>query len=327
MTDNIFTPPLFSEDIQYPDWINEVECWVRMTPLAKKKRGMALAYKGLPLGSKIRQSVFSELGYQKLEAEDGVEQLIAYMDELYLKNDLESSREKFTNFIRYRKDSEETMEEYVLNFDRKYRESEKCDILKMGNGAKGFLLLDHSKLNHQQQQLVLTGVNYEEKEQIHEQMKSSLVKYFGKACMANRETTPSIQYKSEDAFYSTRTYSRGRPTRGNWRGHGGKVSNGRGMRKQNPEINGKVSRCIVCQSIYHWASVCPDRSPEEKIYEVSHSNSEEQELEHCNYVSHNDKTHVETNAEFTERMIGLMQDGTFQKILDAHPEPEEKIVY
>ena len=255
------------------------------------------------------------------------------MDELYLKDDLQTSREKFTNFIRYRKDSEETMEEYVNNFDRKYRESEKCDILKMGNGAKGFLLLDHSKLNHQQQQLVLTGVNYEEKDKIHEQMKSSLVKYFGKACMANGETTPSIQFKSEDAFYNTRTYSRGRPTRGNWRGRGGKVSNGRGVRKLNPDDGtGKPSRCAICQSIFHWASVCPDK-PEERVYEVSHSNSEE-DLEQCNYVSHEGNETDNSVSEFTEKMIGLMIDGTFQKIVDAHPEqkyahpePEEKIVY
>ena len=53
------------------------------------------------------------------------------MDKLYLKDDLQTSREKFTDFIRYRKDSGETMEEYVHHFDRKYRESEKCDVLRM----------------------------------------------------------------------------------------------------------------------------------------------------------------------------------------------------
>ena len=73
MADNLFSPPEFKDEKQYNNWLNEVHCWLRMTNLAKKKRGMALAYKGLPQGSKIRESVFADLGYEQLEAEDGVE--------------------------------------------------------------------------------------------------------------------------------------------------------------------------------------------------------------------------------------------------------------
>ena len=42
-----------------------------------------------------------------------------------------------------------------------------------------------------------------------------------------------------------------------------------GKRKKNPvESDGKVSKCIICESIYHWAHDCPD-AYENKIAEHS----------------------------------------------------------
>ena len=41
------------------------------------------------------------------------------------------------------------------------------------------------------------------------------------------------------------------------------------MSKKNPvDFSGNPSKCAVCESVYHWAKDCPDKSRESDSFEV-----------------------------------------------------------
>ena len=83
---------------------------------------------------------------------------------------------QFSDFMNYKKQPRETMEEYVNHFDRLYKNLEKHKVLQMENEGKSFLLLHNAQLTKIQQDLVLSKIKYEDKHTIYLQMKIALIK-------------------------------------------------------------------------------------------------------------------------------------------------------
>ena len=84
-----------------------------------------------------------------------------------------------------------------------------------------FKLLDASKIPNRDRQLVLTGVNYTERDTLFEQMKTSLKKFHGEQSTSlsssshGTESNIKIEPKSDDSYCTS--YSRGYP--GNYYRH------------------------------------------------------------------------------------------------------------
>ncbi|CAL4069464.1 unnamed protein product [Meganyctiphanes norvegica] len=182
MDNSIMNPPKFDPEFikkSFEIYRKEVECWGSVTNIAKSKQGMAVAL-SLPDDSSIKNKIFTELETADLQSTNGVDKILEYMDKLYLKDDLLNANEMFNNFDDYVKKPSDTMKEYVMEFDRLYRRCEKYTVLKIGDGALGFYLLKKAKLDDRETQLVLTGVDYKNKDvTIYEQMSSALVKFLG----------------------------------------------------------------------------------------------------------------------------------------------------
>ena len=77
-------PPVFTTNKPYSRWVDEIKAWQALTDLDAKKRGIAIAL-SLPEEGKnsIRDKVFSELTVDVLNADDGVEKLILFMDKIF----------------------------------------------------------------------------------------------------------------------------------------------------------------------------------------------------------------------------------------------------
>ena len=71
-----------------------------------------------------------------------------------------------------------------------------------------FKLLDGAKLNHRDRQLVLTGVDYTNRETLFEQMKKALRKFHGEQAIPSSSDPPAAIkvepaiYNEEEAYYS-----------------------------------------------------------------------------------------------------------------------------
>ena len=80
---NYKNPPQFEDSMEYEMWKKEGALWKTCCKLEKKEQGPALA---LSLQGKARMSVL-ELDVATLNTDDGVSQVIAKLDEIYLKDE------------------------------------------------------------------------------------------------------------------------------------------------------------------------------------------------------------------------------------------------
>ena len=309
-TETPAVPPKFIPDsMQYSLWKKEVNMWSHVTNITKSKQGVMVALYSLPPGSKIKDNVMEQLGEGELKNERGLENLMKFLDKIYQKNDIFTARDKFNEFLYCELKDFESMDEYIMEHNRLYKRVEKFDICKMSSGARGFLLLERAKLTFKEQQFVLTGVNFEESDTLHEQIEASLLKFFGKQATSTIQKQSSITLKEEDSFYtagySQRPFSKGNFYRGNRsRGFNHRGGQGRGygnvqpgpsspkllgatggtsrpkQKKVNLDQYGNIVLCYNCGSKFHLVKECPDRQfSSHQIYETSHDSSELKEKE------------------------------------------------
>ena len=293
------TPPVFSEAKPYARWIEEVKAWQEVTALAKEKHGLAIALTLPEQGAKsIRDKVFSEVSIDELKKDTGVATLIKFMDNVFKKDELSAAYEAYTVFDRYRKPTETTMEEFVIEFEKLYNKTKKYQM-ELPQPVLAFKLLESAQLEHKDRQLVLTAVDYKKPDKMFEQMQTSLKKFFGQQSMPSGKTRdemdvkiePVLMTKQEGAFYTGRggyrgngrgRYGTGQPERRNnyRRGQGSRGSgwNQRGMpKKLNPlGPDGYPLKCSSCESIRHLLKDCPD-SYENMQKKVLMSDSKEEE--------------------------------------------------
>ena len=276
------TPPLFLESKPYSRWVDEIKVWQAVTDLDKKKQGAAIALSLPENEGSTRDKVFSELGVDKLNSVDGAETLISFMDKIYKKDELSAAYEYYTEFDRYQRTSQVSMESYVAEFEKLYNRTKKYNMT-LPQSVLAFKLLEGAGLEHKDRQLVLTGVDYSDMENLFKQMTTSLVKFFGKQSMPSGacsnenisiKVEPTFIAESDSAYFTGAHYPRGSRNsntfRGRWRGRGTKYqgynSTGNNFsrtsnvkRISNPVgPDGNPMRCKICESIFHFARACPD---------------------------------------------------------------------
>ncbi len=280
MAANYRTPPVFSETKPYSRWCEEVKVWQSVTDLKVERQAAAIAL-SLPENA-IRDKVFSELGVEELNRKEGVDSLLGFMDAVYKKDEVSTAYEAFSEFDRYKRDQQTSMEAYLLEFERLYNRTKKY-TMSLPEAVLAFRLLDSSGLEHKDRQLVLTGVDYKQETTLFKQMAVSIRKFFGKQSMPVSDTS-SIKiepvFLAEDseqsAYYTSRNRWNGRGHSGNQWGRRGSGNNFRGEsgrggnRRRNPLGNdGNPLKCHICESILHFARNCPDS------YENMNKESEE----------------------------------------------------
>ncbi|CAG2223740.1 unnamed protein product [Mytilus edulis] len=266
---NYKVPPVFTEQKPYSRWIDEIKAWKALTDLDKKKMGIAIALSLPEEGlNSIRDKVFSDLSLEALNADDGVDKLIEFMDKIFKKDELSEAYEAYSEFDRFRRSKVISMEEYVTEFEKLYNKTKKFKM-ELPQPVLAFKLLEYSELEMKDRQLVLTGVNYEQVESLFKQMATSLKKFFGQQAskdMGDRIKVESACMADEEVNYSRNRFGRGRGYRGNQSsnraGDYRPQSNSNYKAKFNKSVNsngpdGLPLRCLSCDSIRHLVKQCP----------------------------------------------------------------------
>ncbi|XP_057310466.1 uncharacterized protein LOC130648431 [Hydractinia symbiolongicarpus] len=276
-------PPVFNDKKPYNRYVDELKAWTLLTDLEKQKQGIAVAL-SLPEedSTQVRDKVFSEISIADLNKEDGIDTLIAFMDNLFKKDELTDMYEHYTNFDRYKRKSDETIESYIIEFEKLYNKTKKFDM-GLPDSVLAFKLLDGACLKHSDRQLILTGVNYEEVNTMFKQMKIALKKFFGEQSLpTNRNESikvePSIT-KTEPVFITGTHGNSVRPRNERFR-YGNRNNyernNQRPLRKRNNPLDkkGEPLRCHICQSVMHFARFCPhgNKTFDKPVFQASDEN-------------------------------------------------------
>ena len=273
-------PPWNIEQTAYEDWHFEVELWEKCTTVDMKEKGFVL-FSSIPhkdtTGAHERLRLACKNKEITLESDDAVKQILKVLDKVYKKDDLSLTFETWSTFIRLRRKDTDNMVQYITNYDRKVSEL-KRDGIELPETVLAFQLLESVCLEKKERQLVLTAVDYPQKETMYEQMRKALIKFQGEDITTLKGSNVTFKVKeelvnttdNEEAYYTRRNFdygnrygnfgndrgntaqrgrtnwSRGRRSRG-----GGYVS--KNTRERTGSLNPKdadrnLLRCNVCNS-------------------------------------------------------------------------------
>ena len=181
------------------------------------------------------------------------------MDSHLKTDDLAESLEKFEEFEDFHRQSEMSITEYVASFDSRYRKIEKLNM-KLPSEILAFKLIRKANIGKEVKMLVLTGMNYANKETLYEEAKTSLRKFKGD--FTEGKVSSNLSIKLQPAFLAENEeallaagYSkqyRGKKCRSDKRSysHGNQHNHGhQPTRKMNPMgPDGKLLTCRCCGS-------------------------------------------------------------------------------
>ena len=234
----------------YELWKLQIQAWTVVTELSKEKQAVAVAL-NLPEDDKrkIKEKVFGELELNVLNSENGMSVLFEFLDEYLLEDELMDSWNKFEDFEKFERKHGQNIREYVADFDLKFRKLEKIHI-KLPSEILAFKLLRNANLSKQERMLVLTGVNFAEKENMYLQTKHSLIKFMGDLTEENARMGPNVRLEPGWKKLVSCSYKKGSFEHG---------SNGVVKKKLNPVgPDGKILLCNSCGSYRHLVAECQD---------------------------------------------------------------------
>ena len=204
-------PPDLSKCRTYERYRQELKAWQEVTDIPKTKQGIAIAL-SLPQDSGesgIREKVFDEIELKDLKKENGLEILINFLDKTLGKDDLSDSLEKFEDFEDYCHGQNETILDYISRFDQKYNRLKKLGM-ELPSAIVAFKLLRRANITRDERLLVLTGMDYTERDKLYEQAKTSLKKFKGEqtnvagsSSGTNNSSGSNVAVKLEPAFSVT----------------------------------------------------------------------------------------------------------------------------
>ena len=226
--DNKFlTPPVWKvETTSYEDWKFDVDLWTKFTKTEKKRQGFAV-YNVLPTAKGVNEKVRLAMQNKeiKIDEDDSVDQLFIILDKWFKKDDLSIVCETWGAYKSLLKKESDTMDQFLNEYEKKVKELKKQGIT-LPEVVLAMQLLDSAGLDKKDKQIVLTAVDYTKKEEMYEQMKKALRKFFGEQGMSHRQRSDELAIKeepvynaeSDEAYYTRgRNNNRGARFRGNGR--------------------------------------------------------------------------------------------------------------
>ena len=171
----------------------------------------------------------------------------------------------------------------IDEFERLYNNIKKYEM-ELPTGVLAYWLLKSEDISEDKQQLARATLPEFSYECMKRQLKAIYDNLSQEISSAPVKVEPTYEVKGYHRPGKDGYYSRGQSSNSSYGGRGRARFNRGGSqqntnwrnqssdsRKQNPinTFSGKISRCAVCQSIYHWAKDCPhnesNRNQENKV--------------------------------------------------------------
>ena len=180
----------------YESYRFELECWLEVTSVDKKKQGIEILL-SLPESNKdefkTREYLTSKLTKEQLTGENGAKNIIEEMDNHLRGDDLGRLWESFVEFDTVNR-SDMTISEYISKFDIIYNKLEKSGKVKIPESVLGLLLIRRANLSSDEAKMAMTGLDYNRSETLYSQAKCSLRKFAGETLInsSNKGTAGEV---------------------------------------------------------------------------------------------------------------------------------------
>ena len=283
-------PPILNSDGSgYRAWKKDIRIWCQITKVPVNTRTFHIYLKGIQQAGKAKQ-VASQLSEDRLKSSDGVKILMEALDKAFLPEKPMRLFNANNRLKETKRKSETKVHDFIIEFDNAKFEAE-LEGLSYDDSLLGLNLLDQCQISKEKQQLVMSGLTEVTYDGIKHKLQTIFFNEHNQTNNSNEQTleNQNLYPESTGVFYSG-NYNRRRrqeesyPTRGSGnrgRKRGRYSGSGRNsernynvqtFRKINPEgRDGKITKCNICESKFHWARNCPDAYENQRGREENNS--------------------------------------------------------
>ena len=286
MASRIEPPTFVSDKKSYAAYKADLKMWSRITSLEKKVQAEMVVYclEGDP--SRIKEKITTQLGEKLVNNEDGINELIKFLDTIYTKDDMADAWDKFGDFNSFTRKQTQSMGEFIADWENCYYKAKTVGCV-YSDMILAFKLLKDSKVDEMETKLILTGVDYskgKEKEDLLKQMSESLKKFKGRSVISDEDKGV---VKSEDTFISemesvllakgwkppNKERRRSRSESPAKKNKNQSIYKGK---KNKLDANFLPLKCFICKCdhkekcncpcVYHFADNCPNKKVKDDVF-------------------------------------------------------------
>ena len=155
---SIKSPPAFNpeEGDDYESWKSDVNVWRLFTKDEEKRLGPAVY---LSLKGSARDAV-RELEPAELTTGDGIKKITDILDRIYLSDESTRAYHAFKEFVEHRRESGTNYSNFIIEFEKRYREVKRYK-LELPPGVQAYFLLQAANLPPDLERLARTTAKLE----------------------------------------------------------------------------------------------------------------------------------------------------------------------
>ena len=270
--------PVLNSAEQFEEWKRDIQVWQAITNIKQAKHGPIL-YRALEGQAK---KACSGLPIEEICGQDGVRLILDKLETVFAKDSEQIAFEDCSRFENFFRPDSMSISEYINEFERLY-DKLKTHKMSYADGILAYKLLINARISKEKQTMCRATMGTLTFENIKKQLKviHDVTGHTLYSCNSNNDTSVKVKEESNlenesdenDVFY-TNYRGRGFGRFGRRRGIGNRSYGSarsfemKGKKKKNPvDSQGRITRCSVCESVYHWWRECPEREnhSEEKI--------------------------------------------------------------
>ena len=186
MSSKIEPPTFLSQTKSYATYKKDLKMWSRITSIEKKLQAEVVVYSldGHPSG--IKEKIQVGIGSRLEDNEEGMEELIGFLDGIYLQDEMSEAWMKYKSFQKVERGKNQEVLAFISDFDREYSLAKAAGCV-YSDTILAFRLLEAAKLPENDEKFILTAIDFEKgkKGNLTDQMKASLKKFQGRALVSS----------------------------------------------------------------------------------------------------------------------------------------------
>ena len=148
-------PAQLSNFKSYNDLVRLVNIWTNFIDLEPEREGPALV---ASLSGKALEAIL-ELDDKDISSQDGVKLIVEKLNILYKKDELHEKFQDLENFESYRRASDTDIQQFLIEFDRRYHKLKRHQTT-ISEDRLGFKLLKAANLSSHHEQLLKATITH-----------------------------------------------------------------------------------------------------------------------------------------------------------------------
>ena len=172
-------PPRFNLDRSYERYKKDLKLWASVTSVEKAKQG-SLVTLSLPETGKYDDLKGKVMDSVTVARDTGLDNIITFLDKHIVEDEIVNVCGKIKAFMECKRKPDQTVKEFVSNFDHLYHVAQvEAKLSPMPGQYLMYSLITNSNISEHDRKLVLSGINLADPQTIFEETKKALIKYCG----------------------------------------------------------------------------------------------------------------------------------------------------